>query len=508
MKLAPLFVLLTANALGTATLAADLPAGGVVAAGTASIATGANSLVVTQGSNRAIINWNSFSVGAGNTVQFVQPSTSSAVLNRVVTANPSQIYGSITANGRVFLVNPNGIVVGPTGKIDASGIFLTTASIGDSDFMAGNLLFEAPPATTPIVIEGQLKAKYVLNLYASTTEIREGAVLDAHRIDVNTEPFSELVELTITDMSATSRTYDGTTVAGLTQGTLNGLVAGDALSFTGQTGAFVDRNAGIAKAVVVSGITLTDNGAGLASNYTVRNPTGLTADITPARLPGGPISEPQTYDGGTGGSLSLIGGEGLTLTGGMAGNYNNLTFPAGNLSSYGNLTLAGGSLSTNSGNLTLSGAVPSGNISLSGGNISLTAASGTTIPTGGGDLTLTAGTFAITGSNAGPGSITTGGGNITVAGSSPGGSLSLASGSLAVATETRKLLQQTAGAISLRGAASVQPAAPTPIAATATAPVPLRATTPTARLVNTGSLVDGAVTVRLSLVDASPISLR
>ena len=142
------------------------------------------------------------------------------------------------------------------------------------------------------------------------------------------------------------------------------------------------------------------------------------------------------------------------------------------------------------------------NIYVTGLNV--TEATGNLTVVAGGNLNISVGAVITYGA----GNITIGGSNITVAGSSIGGSLNLASGSLAVATETRKLLQQTAGAISLRGAASVQPAAPTPVAATATAPVPMRATTSTARLVNTGSLVDGAVTVRLSLVDAAPISLR
>lgn len=66
-------------------------------------------LIVNQGTDRAVINWNSFSIANGELTKFVQPSSSSAVLNRVVTANPSAIYGTLQANGNVYLINPGGV---------------------------------------------------------------------------------------------------------------------------------------------------------------------------------------------------------------------------------------------------------------------------------------------------------------------------------------------------------------------------------------------------------------
>src|SRR5829696_76549 len=90
-------------------LAQSLPQGGTVAQGSATIGgTGGRSLSISQQSNRAVINWQSFSVGAGNTVRFRQPGRDSAMLNRVTGATGSTIAGSIKANGKVYLVNPNG----------------------------------------------------------------------------------------------------------------------------------------------------------------------------------------------------------------------------------------------------------------------------------------------------------------------------------------------------------------------------------------------------------------
>ncbi|WP_332876065.1 YDG domain-containing protein, partial [Massilia sp. S19_KUP03_FR1] len=127
--------------------------------------------------------------------------------------------------------------------------------------------------------------------------------------------------LTVTGMTASAKVYDGNTKASLTGGTLNGLVVGETVSFSGQTGAFNDQNAGAGKSVTVSGITLVD-GVSLASNYSVSNPTGITAHITPKALTvTGATANNKVYDGNTnatvsGGTLSgLVGSETLVLSG-------------------------------------------------------------------------------------------------------------------------------------------------------------------------------------------------
>lgn len=99
-----------------------LPQGGSVASGQVNIfAPNTNSLTVNQASSRAIVNWNSFSVAAGAAVNFVQPNSLSAILNRVTGDTTSSIAGKITGNGQVFLVNPNGIAITPTGTVHVGG---------------------------------------------------------------------------------------------------------------------------------------------------------------------------------------------------------------------------------------------------------------------------------------------------------------------------------------------------------------------------------------------------
>jgi filamentous hemagglutinin family protein len=117
------------------------PTGGSVAAGCASINTCPGTVTVYQQSNVAVINWQSFSINAGEVTSFVQPCFNSAVLNRVCGGQTSVINGTLCANGQVYLVNGNGIVVGPTGMVNAASFTASTRDISTHDFMHGRLRF-------------------------------------------------------------------------------------------------------------------------------------------------------------------------------------------------------------------------------------------------------------------------------------------------------------------------------------------------------------------------------
>lgn len=136
-------------------VAGELPTGANIQAGGASIDVTGNLMTVTQGTDRSIINWNSFSVGAGNTVNFIQPGVTSAILNRVTGATRSTIAGTVTGNGQVVLVNPNGIAITPTGTVNIGGGFIaSTLDIANEDFLNGSLNFAGDGASKSVSNEG------------------------------------------------------------------------------------------------------------------------------------------------------------------------------------------------------------------------------------------------------------------------------------------------------------------------------------------------------------------
>ncbi|MBL9159095.1 MAG: filamentous hemagglutinin N-terminal domain-containing protein [Verrucomicrobiales bacterium] len=134
------------------------PSGGAVAAGSAGISSHGSTLTITQGSNRAIINWQDFSISAGETTRFIQPSSSSAMLNRVIGGNPSQIHGRLQANGQVYLINPNGILVGPGGVVDTGGFLASTLDLSDDEFLRGGDLRFSGNSNASVINLGSIGA--------------------------------------------------------------------------------------------------------------------------------------------------------------------------------------------------------------------------------------------------------------------------------------------------------------------------------------------------------------
>lgn len=139
--------------------AAAAPEGGTVRAGNATIQQNGAQTRIDQSSQRAVIDWRAFGVGAAEQVLFVQPSAQSATLNRVTGEQLSVILGRIDANGQVFLVNPNGVVFGRGAQVNVGGLVASTANVGNADFMAGRLEFREPGrAGAGILNQGQITA--------------------------------------------------------------------------------------------------------------------------------------------------------------------------------------------------------------------------------------------------------------------------------------------------------------------------------------------------------------
>ncbi|TQV82619.1 filamentous hemagglutinin N-terminal domain-containing protein [Exilibacterium tricleocarpae] len=114
-----------------------LPEEVVVTHGNLQFSQNGRQLDINQTTQHAIANWQSFSIGANETVNIQQLNASAALLNRVTGADPSQLLGQMNANGRVFLINPNGVVVGENAHINAAEFIASTLDIADADFLNG-----------------------------------------------------------------------------------------------------------------------------------------------------------------------------------------------------------------------------------------------------------------------------------------------------------------------------------------------------------------------------------
>ncbi|PIQ99445.1 MAG: hypothetical protein COV66_11905, partial [Nitrospinae bacterium CG11_big_fil_rev_8_21_14_0_20_45_15] len=158
---------------GFPTLLFALPQGGQVAEGVGVINQPSSSaLVVNQSTNSMVTNWQSFSIGTGESVQFVQPGADSIALNRVLGGDPSVILGSLTANGQVFISNGSGILFGKDANVNVGGLLATTLNITDQDFMAGNYRFTQDPAKAGgfILNQGTISATQYVGLLAAGVE--------------------------------------------------------------------------------------------------------------------------------------------------------------------------------------------------------------------------------------------------------------------------------------------------------------------------------------------------
>src|ERR1700741_4890902 len=149
----PWFAPLTAHAQ----VAADtLPTGGQVGAGAANIWTSGSTMQIDQSSSKVILNWQSFSIGSSARGNFSQPGASAVALNRGVGNDPSHIFGRLTANGQVFLVNNAGVLFAPGASVNVNALLATSLSINDQDFLAGRYQFFNPGNAGSVINQGSI----------------------------------------------------------------------------------------------------------------------------------------------------------------------------------------------------------------------------------------------------------------------------------------------------------------------------------------------------------------
>jgi filamentous hemagglutinin family protein len=144
--------LLVAASIGAAAAAPTNPQ---VVAGQATFSQQGNVFSITNTPN-TIINWQGFSIDQGEIARFIQQGPDSAVLNRIVGQDPSRILGALQSNGKVFLINPNGILFGKDARVDVNGLVASTLDIANADFLAGKRKFTAGPVTGDVSNAGAI----------------------------------------------------------------------------------------------------------------------------------------------------------------------------------------------------------------------------------------------------------------------------------------------------------------------------------------------------------------
>ena len=303
------------------TPAAAGPEGGTVVGGAATISgQGGASVIINQSSSSAIINWNTFNIRANESVRFNQPNSSSVALNRVTGGlGPSEIMGTLTANGRVFVINRDGILFGPGSVVNTAGFLATTNDIKNADFMAGRYNFNIPGRPDASIVNrgtitassggfAALVAPGVRNSGTITATLGTVALASGNSFTLDMYG-DKLITLAVGDQIA-SKVIDvatGRPLKSLVSNTKNGVLSAN--------GGRVELTAAAARAVVDSVINtrgvIRANSIGRHNGMIVLN--AATGSSKPAGAPAqtiklaGTISAAGKHRGTTGGTIVVSG---------------------------------------------------------------------------------------------------------------------------------------------------------------------------------------------------------
>ena len=319
------------------------PVGPVVVNGQVTFASQGRTLSITN-TPGAVINWQQFSIQSNETTRFIQQSASSAVLNRVVGVDPSRILGSLQSNGRVFLINPNGIVFGAGAQIDVGGLVASTLNLKNEDFLAGRMNFTGDaPLGAAVVNQGRITAASGGRVYLIGSAVDNQGTINAPNGDVLlaagksvrlAEAASPHLQVEITApedraLNLTDAAYGSRGIfAGLVRnsGVINAntavrgangsillkaagdvvLTAGSSITANGVDGGNVAVDAG--GAATISGSIEAKGEAGAGGNLILKAATDLTLDAG-SRI---------VATGASGGTISAVAGGAATIAGTLA----------------------------------------------------------------------------------------------------------------------------------------------------------------------------------------------
>ncbi|MAL97069.1 MAG: hypothetical protein CL583_01340 [Alteromonadaceae bacterium] len=302
------------------------PQNGTIAFGQGSIAQAGVDTNISQTSDRMAIDWASFNIGAGESVNFTQPDAGAIALNRDFSGNVSQIFGSLNANGQVFLLNSAGVLIGSTGAINTGGLLISDRDLNLDDFAEGSFLLDSTGETSQgIRNEGTVSVgaggahfitRQVFNSGALSTSdggdisftFTDGATVSVEGADsrVSVEAGSPMDELSGNDLLTNTAAGSIVTVGGNIRLTAN---------YYSELSPVPVNNEGLVNAIAVSG-----EGGRI---FLVDNPVIRVAEPTPAPVePSVPgmsdeefrdqiVSEQDSSPGGEGSSSSEFAGTGL-----------------------------------------------------------------------------------------------------------------------------------------------------------------------------------------------------
>jgi filamentous hemagglutinin family protein len=291
-----------------------LPSGASIAAGSATLSQSGNSLNVQQQSQKLVINWNSFDIGSAASVSFSQPASNAIALNRVNSGVPTEIQGSLTANGNVWVLNSAGVVFGASARVNVGGLVASSLQLSDSDFLAGTYSFSNAGSAGSVSNAGSLTASGgVVALIAPV--VRNSGSIQAGSVALAA---GDQVTLDFSGDGLLGFTIDRAALDALVEN--SGSIRGDSVTLSARSAsaavATVVNNEGVIEATGLSedgGRIVLDGG----SNGAVH--VAGTLDASSSAAQGGSITvtgQQITLDGGatlnangaTGGGRILVGG--------------------------------------------------------------------------------------------------------------------------------------------------------------------------------------------------------
>ncbi|MDK2040840.1 two-partner secretion domain-containing protein [Aliarcobacter butzleri] len=239
------------------------PNGGTVVNGTVNISQNGNTTNINQSSQKATINWQSFGIKNGETVNFNQPNSNSITLNRVIGNEKSIIDGALNANGQVWLINSNGVLFGKNAKVNTAGIVASTKDIANEDFLKGNYNFKGN-STASILNEGEIKSLEKTHATFIANSVVNNGKIEVYKGTINLIGASD-VTLNLNDNQTV--TYK------VTKGVLNALVENNNLLIANGGNVYLTTNA---KNELLKGVV---NNSGIIEANSLDDITGKQSEV-------------------------------------------------------------------------------------------------------------------------------------------------------------------------------------------------------------------------------------